>query len=340
MDEIKTPDNLAASLSTINKTLLTASFILELTFPFVEALFGIIVNLFIVAVNVAGWARSHRLNSCDLIITCLNSEQVLMQVLNLVPFILFCCPACEKWTNQRAHVLTFLELFLSHTSFWFVACLHVFYCVRIANFRQLPFQWLKARTHCWVPRMLLGSLFTSFIIAFPAQWTFYTFHPIFTHPVLLQNVTGNETFLSLESMTGGQKVVQYAAPLTLLFFSYMLPFLMCCGAAAFLLISLCRHTRQMTLNSSSFRGPSQEAHFKAIRSVAMFCVVFILYFLAIILYRLDALLPLCNRILLCPLILMGFPTIHALILIFTNTKLRQAAARILLCGMCKGGRGA
>ncbi|XP_030042710.1 taste receptor type 2 member 40-like [Microcaecilia unicolor] len=338
MENLEVPPNVTAP-TTSSATLLIVPLILELLIPFVESLLGVILNTFIVVVNAVGWAKNFQLNSCDLIITCLGFSQVLMQMLNLLPFLVFCCSTCVPWFNRHINVLDVLGLALSYITFWSIACLHVFYCVRITNFRQSSFQHLKARTRQWIPWLLLGCLLVSVLMAVPAPWALYSLHPIFAYPLLFWNTTGNATnYLHLEPVIVAYQVVHYAAPLTLFLFSYVPPFLMCCGAATLLLTSLWQHTRRMALCNSSFRGPNQVAHFKAIKSVSISCCIFAIYFLTTMSSRLHLLWPLCYQIRLCPIILTGFPIFQSLILIFTNIKLRQAAFGILFYCRCKGRR--
>ncbi|XP_030042708.1 taste receptor type 2 member 40-like [Microcaecilia unicolor] len=315
----------AVALRNTTETSVT-SLILDVLAPAVGAVLGILLNTFIVAVNAAGWVRRCPLNSCDLILACLGSVRALLQMLNLLPVVAYYCPACISSRRPVILSISVLQIFFSHSSFWFTAWLYIFYCARIANLRQPAFQRLKAHIQQWVPWLLLGSIPISFVCTVPTLWLLQQFD---------QACAGNVTPAGHSTCHVAEKEV--AAPVILFFLSYLPPFLLCCAAAVIIVASLYRHTRRMALSAGSFRGPSLQAHFSAIKSVAVFCSLYAFYFLAVISYKLKTLLPLCAQTMLCPVILTGFPTVHALVLIFSNTKLHRAAAGFLLC-KCKGER--
>ncbi|CAM4538405.1 unnamed protein product, partial [Caretta caretta] len=65
---------------------------------------------------------------------------------------------CDIWRN-----FYFLWMYLNTLSLWFATWLSVFYCVKIANFSQPLFLWLKQRISGLMPQLFMGSLLVSLV---------------------------------------------------------------------------------------------------------------------------------------------------------------------------------
>ncbi|XP_050807551.1 taste receptor type 2 member 119-like [Gopherus flavomarginatus] len=59
-------------------------------------------------------------------------------------------------------------MFLNSLNLWFATLLSVFYCVKIANFSQPLFIWLKQRISGLVPQLFTGFFLVSLVTCFPS----------------------------------------------------------------------------------------------------------------------------------------------------------------------------
>ncbi|KAF2974888.1 hypothetical protein EK904_014421, partial [Melospiza melodia maxima] len=111
-------------------------------------------------------------------------------------------------------------------------------------------------------------------------------------------------------------------------------FLVVTFSAVFLLFSLWRH--KCTMQTSSMKDLSMDAHIRAMKSVLSFLVMYSINFVCLILKIIYATKQENIMKLLIYMYLFAFPGVHSLILIFSNPKLEKALLKILSCVKCEG----
>ncbi|XP_074804358.1 taste receptor type 2 member 40-like [Natator depressus] len=142
----------------------------------IEISTGLVGNGFIVVINGMDWMKSRKLSSCDMILSCLSMSRIIMQGAAVVShsYSFFCT---ETRTLDNLFItFRIIQMFASITTGWFVSCLSVFCCLKIASFTQRLFLRMKQRISGMVPQLLLGSLLLALLTCIPSIWANYDFY--------------------------------------------------------------------------------------------------------------------------------------------------------------------
>ncbi|NXM87162.1 TA2R9 protein, partial [Oenanthe oenanthe] len=284
-----------------------------------EAFAGMWINAFIICLLCTCWVKEKTLNSNEKILLLLGCSRF--------------CSLCSSWiygflSNIYPNCLLVYSIFqilggaysFSNCSSLFVsACLCGFYCIKIANFRNSFFNYLKVKIDRMVPWLLLGSVIFSLIIGILIYNTLdeaVCKNLNFTCQGSLWKATISleEHFYALFFVTG----VLYTTSLMAVIFS-----------AVFLLFSLWRHKHKMQTNSMN--SPSMEAHIRAMKSVLSFLVMYSINFVCLVLTITYIMMNENNMIVLISIYLYAYPGIHSLILILSNPKLEKKLLRFPSC---------
>ncbi|NWW38052.1 TA2R7 protein, partial [Panurus biarmicus] len=288
-----------------------------------EASAGMWINAFIICVLCIGWIKKKTLNSNEKILLLLGCSRF--------------CYLCFSW------IFTFLsEIYpyclLVHPIFqllqgaytgfncsnlWVSACLCVFYCIKIANFRNSFFIYLKVKIDRMVPWLLLGSEVFSLITG------------IFVYNTIDKAICKNLNFTCLENFWKATiRIEEHFYPIAFLTgFLHTTSFMAVIFSAVFLLFSLWRHKREMQTNSMN--SLSMDAHIKAMKSILSFFIMYSINFTSLILTLVYSTKHHNHMIFLVYLIQNAFPGVHSLILIFSNPKLEKTLLRILSWFKCE-----
>ncbi|XP_030801859.1 taste receptor type 2 member 9-like [Camarhynchus parvulus] len=288
-----------------------------------EVFVGMWINAFIVCVLCIAWVKKKTLNSNEKILLLLGCSR--------------CSYLCFTWIYRFLsmiypdflHVPTIRQLirslvtFFNYSNLWVSACLCGFYCIKIANFRNSFFIYLKVKIDRMVPWFLLGSeilaLAISIIIADLSE-TLQRNNNTSTCPGNFWEVTIRKDMhlLSTFLLSG---------------FVFAASFLVVTFAAVFLLFSLWRHKR--TMQTSSMKDLSMDAHIRAMKSVLSFLVMYSINFVCLVLTIIYATKKENIMTLLLYIYLCAFPGVHSLILIFSSPKLGKAMLKIISCVKCE-----
>ncbi|NXG69713.1 TA2R8 protein, partial [Baryphthengus martii] len=215
-----------------------------------------------------------------------------------------------------------LRTFLNSSNVWVSACLCVFYCIKIANFRHPFFIFLKLKIDRIVPWLLLGSVLISLVLG------------IFSYSIMDRAV-----FKDLNSTIPGN-LWKLTDRMNGRFFTFLLitgfilssAFIAVTISALLLLISLWRHKRRMQTNA--LKTLSMDAHIRAIKSILSFFVIYSFTFTGSILVMIYVTRKEILAMFLILVIQCDLPVGHSLILIFSNPKLKKTLWRTLPCLKC------
>ncbi|NXD37227.1 TA2R7 protein, partial [Copsychus sechellarum] len=281
-----------------------------------EAFAGVWINAFIVCVLCIGWVRKKTLNSNEKILLLLGfsrfcylcSSWIYGFLSNIYPYCLLVHPILQ--------ILEGAYSFFNCSSLCVSACLCVFYCIKIANFRNTFFISLKVKIDRMVPWLLFGSVVFPLIVGILASNTI--------DKALCKNL----------NFTCQQRLWKATIRLEKHFFPlffvtgvlYTTSFMAVLFSAVFLLFSLWRHKRNMQTNSMN--SPSMEAHIRAMKSVLSFFIMYSINFMSLIMELIYAMDHQNIVIFVVNLIQHAFPGVHSLILIFSNPKLEKTLLRI------------
>ncbi|XP_020827800.1 taste receptor type 2 member 7-like [Phascolarctos cinereus] len=281
-----------------------------------EFLLGILLNGFIILVNCIDWVKSKKLPSSDVILLSLAISRIGLSCTMVWDSYLI-VTSINLPTQVRM-----IDIFLALThgsNIWFTALLSIFCFLKITNFSNPFFLWMKWRIDRTVVMPLMGPLIIYFSIGFPMMERIYYYHGSLFNRGRERNVSQE-----VQESKSMYLMLQIAFGLMIL-----IPFTLSAVSFSLFVLSLWRHTRQMRLNATGQRDPSTEAHVRAMKAVSSFLILILLYYVAFFVsywsnskdnYKLTSMLGTS--------IMLLYPFGHSLILILWNSKLRKAALRV------------
>nr|DBA25440.1 TPA: hypothetical protein GDO54_009824 [Pyxicephalus adspersus] len=138
-----------------------------------ECFAGIIVNSFIVAVQLVRWKVVKSLEICHQILTCLGVSRICCQLQSLIFFLfgLYCPWLVQGYVFLAAAVT--MAMFFHLTHLWITSVLCVFYCVKITTYSHKKFIFLKSGVSGLIPWVMVASLLMSLLFSLPAGWCSY-----------------------------------------------------------------------------------------------------------------------------------------------------------------------
>ncbi|XP_046951175.1 taste receptor type 2 member 38 [Lynx rufus] len=294
---------------------ITVSYEVKSAFLFLSILeftVGVLANAFIFLVNFWDVVRKQPLSNCDLILLSLSLTRLFLHGLLFLDAI------------QLAYFQRMKDpLSLSYQAgLWLTTCLSLLYCSKIARFSHTLLHSAASRVSRKVPQMLLGAMLFSCICTAICSGDFFS-RSGFTFTTMLF-VNNTELNLQVAKLSFYHSFIFC----TLVSIPSLLFFLVSSGV---LIVSLGRHMRTMRAKTKDSRDPSLEAHIKALRSLVSFLCLYVVSFCAA-LVSVPLLMLWHNKIgvMICVGILAACPSIHAVILISGNAKLRRAVDTILL----------
>ncbi|NWW17462.1 TA2R9 protein, partial [Falcunculus frontatus] len=288
-----------------------------------EAFAGMWINAFLVCVLCIAWVKKKALNSNEKILLLLGCSRFCYLCFSWVYAFLSIIYPNYLHFHPIIQLLTSFPTFFNYSNLWVSACLCVFYCIKIANFRNKFFIYLKVKIDRIVPWLLLGSG----ILALAVSIIIYDFAET------VQNNNLNFTCLGNFWEEGIRMDKHFFSSFFLVGFGYAASFMAVVFSAVFLLFSLWRHKHKMQTNSMN--SLSMDAHIRAMKSILSFVVMYSINFVCLILTIIYAKKNENIMALLISIYLYAFPGVHSLILIFSNPKLEKALLKILSCVKCK-----
>lgn len=284
--------------------------ITHLTFSVIQLLVGLLANGFIVVVNSTDLIRQRKMVPFDFLLCCLAAARIGVQVVTIYFNLVFL--SLIEFSLAPENVIIFK--YVHALELWFATWLSVFYCAKIATIAHPLFFWLKLRISKLMPWLICGTLIYTFLTS--------VFH---RKPALLIYQKYWVASFSQNATTQGENeqvallVVEFAPPLLIFLISALL-----------LIFSLGRHAQQMR----STRHPGMSVYISALLSILSFLVLFLSQYMMAALV-LSQFFKVRNFItLFCTLVFGSYPSVHSVILILGNPKLKQNVKKFLLHGKC------
>uniref|UniRef100_A0ABM5FHX6 Taste receptor type 2 n=1 Tax=Pogona vitticeps TaxID=103695 RepID=A0ABM5FHX6_9SAUR len=276
-------------------------------------------NGFIVFVNGYRWLRNRRIDLCDILLTALSTPRCLLQFVFLMNYSLYFTPPEAYFSMYRKEIISLSWYFLDTISLWCNTWLNVFYCVKVTNFPNRLFLWLKTRINALTLKLLGVSIILSMIFSLPSTISYYD-----------QKKWCNRT--GMQPLNASQsKVCRYIGTVLLppQLSVFLINFIMNITACILLLTSLWQHTRNMRKSNIGFKDLNTWVHVNVIKQLIFHVFFYFLYFVGMAIYtgsmlNLGPMAEMASDILMCLL-----PFSHSIILILTNPKLKTSYARIL-----------
>ncbi|XP_074392637.1 taste receptor type 2 member 9-like [Zonotrichia albicollis] len=288
-----------------------------------EAFPGMWINAFIVCVLCIAWVQKKTLNSNEKILLLLGFSRFWYLCFSWVYCSLSVTYPNYLFVQPTFQLIVLFQTFSNCSSLWVSACLCVFYCIKIANFRNSFFIYLKVKTDRIVPWLLLASLLSALAISIIA------YDIAVTELSINHNSTGQGNFSKVSGKMGEIFFQIYF----IYGFGFVISFTVVMSSTLLLLFSLWRHKCKMQKNSMN--SLSMDAHIKAMKSILSFFIMYSINFIFLILSLIPSTKEEKYVALLSLIFLYAFPGVHSLIVIFSNPKLEKMLIRIISCVKCK-----
>ncbi|OCT79192.1 taste receptor type 2 member 102 [Xenopus laevis] len=271
----------------------------------VQFFLGITINGFIVGVYLTQWITGGSLNTIDTILIFVALMRFLWHwVISLTSFI----PDIGLPVYATCFAMSSL---LNWNSFGLVSVLCVGYCVKISNYNNDVFVYIKLRISRILKWLILATLVISLaysVISVP--WDFVLSH---------QNNSDIWLVNSPLMLTGISTDYSFALFCLAFFFSG----LMRLSSMTALIHSLWRHTQHIQCSGAPIQNPHLKAHLRVIKVLILFLSLYIMYFISMLIGSLDRYkvkeMSISYVIILC-----FYPSVHSGVLIFSNKALRKA----------------
>ncbi|XP_027765394.1 taste receptor type 2 member 9-like [Empidonax traillii] len=288
-----------------------------------EAFAGMWINAFIVSVICMSWMRKKTLNSNEKILLAVGCSRFWWLCVSWVFSFLSVIYPNYLHGHPIFQLSNSAQNFLNCSNFWVSACLCVFYCIKIATFRNSFFIYLKVKVDRMVPWLLLGSVFFSLVIG-----------------IVVYNVT-DKTFCKNLNLTceeciweAGIRIEEHFLPFCFIIgLGFATPFTAVIFSALLILFSLWRHKRNMQTNS--MKDLSMDAHIKAMKCILSFFIMYSMNFVFFILSLTSAMKRQNHLVFLFYVFQYAFPGFHSIIVIFSNPNLKKTLLKILSYMKCK-----
>ncbi|KAM6086139.1 taste receptor type 2 member 2-like [Theristicus caerulescens] len=284
---------------------------------------GMWINAFIVSVLCIAWVKKKSFNSNEKILLSLGCSRFwYLCLLCVYSFFSVIYPWCF-YVHPIPQLFVAVQSFLNSHNLWVSACLCVFYCIKIANFRHIFFIYLKVKIDRIVPWLLLGSVLLSLAIC------------ILVYKITDEAYCNNLNSTTLENFwKPGNRIDEHFFPIYFISgLGLATAFTAVIFSASLLLFSLWRHKRKMQTNS--VKNLSMDAHIKAMKYILSFFFIYSINFTCLLLTLIYAMKKENPVTLLIFIFHYAFPAVHSLILIFSNPKLEKTLLRTLSCLKCK-----
>lgn len=283
-------------------------------------LLGILANGFIVLVLSREWRQRGRLPPSDMILISLAASRFCLQGLGLVHNFYYFLRLVDYSRGPAQQLFGLHWDFLNSATFWFGTWLSVLFCMKIANLSHPTFLWLKWRFLGSVPWLLLGTLLVSSVVTVLFFWGNRALYRGF----FIGRSAGNMTH---EEWSGWMEI-HYFLPLK--FVTLAIPCSIFLASTALLIHSLRRHTRTMRHNAHSLQDPSIQAHTRALKALVSFLILYALSFVSLVVDAAGFFSSESNWYWPWQILIYLCTSVHPLILIHSNLRLRGVFRQLLL----------
>nr|XP_027811758.1 taste receptor type 2 member 14-like [Marmota flaviventris] len=289
----------------------------------VELIIGNLGNGFIAVVNCMDWIRRRKISSVEQILIALAISRIGVLWFALLSWWIFVLyPALSVPGKIFRMVYIFLRV-CNHFGAWFATCLGIFYFLKIANFSNSVFLYLKWR----VKKVVSVTLLVSLVLLLINLALMNTYIDVW--------IDGSKRNTSYNSSSRNYVSFYKVVLFTNSMFMFV-PFSVSLATFILLIISLRKHLKKMQHNAKGSRDASTTAHVKALQSVIAFLLLYATFFLSFLLQVWTTeLMEKSSIILFFWATKISFPVGHSYILILGNCKLRQAFLSVLCWLRCR-----
>ncbi|XP_013209935.1 taste receptor type 2 member 113-like [Microtus ochrogaster] len=233
----------------------------------VEFLMGILGNGFIAVVNCIDWVKRRKISSVDQILTALAISRIIMTLFVFLDGWIFVHYPALHLSVKMFGTYFITWTVINHCNFWLTTSLSIFYVLKIANFSNTIFLYLKFRIKNALLVTLLVSLFLLFLNIVVMK--------IYCD-MCIDDVQRNVSHTS--------RLYNYAQTCRFLLFTNpmfsFVPFVTSLANFLLLIFSLWRHLKNIQRNAKEYRDISTVAHIRALQTVIISILLYTIFFLS------------------------------------------------------------
>ncbi|KAG8445894.1 hypothetical protein GDO86_010619 [Hymenochirus boettgeri] len=222
-----------------------------------------IVNGFIVVTSLLEWKTKQSLKPTDTVLMCLGVTRILFNLVSTVSFIPHLLP-------REINIIYDIWAYLNWSGLWFVSLLSIIYCVKITNYNNCVFIYMKLNISKLLKWLILGNVLVSLVFILLLK--------------LIKDVSPqywiNSTEISLKNSTETDINNYQFIYLFIYYLGSFLPFIMFCVAALLVIRSLLHHTQQIKSSGTGLENSHLKAHINVIRNMVFLFVLYIVYFVS------------------------------------------------------------
>ncbi|XP_052577578.1 taste receptor type 2 member 125-like [Peromyscus californicus insignis] len=289
----------------------------------VEFITGNLGNGFIALGNIVDWVKRGKISAVDGILTALAISRItVLWSLYIMVSIFSIYPDLDA-AMQTVRLTNHIWLISNHFSIWLATILSILYFLKIANFSNSIFLYLRWRFTKVVLVAFLVSLFLLFIDILVTniiidRWM-DEFEANVSYSYKLKNFANTSRHLVLTNTM-----------LTLI------PFTMSMTMFVLLIFSLWKHLKKIKHIIKSSRDVSTTAHIQALKTVVAFLLLYVIFTFSLFAQLWGYEFEEKNVFeYFCPVGIIAFPSLHSFVLIMGNSKLRQTSLLTLSLLRCK-----
>lgn len=283
-----------------------------------EFIMGTLGNGFIFLIVCIDWVQRRKISLVDQIRTALAISRIaLIWLIFLDWWVSVHYPALHE-TGKMLSTYLISWTVINHCNFWLTANLSILYFLKIANFSNIIFLYLKFRSKNVVLVTLLVSLFFLFLNTVIIK--------IFSD-VCFDSVQRNVSQIFI--MYNHEQICKFLSFTNPMF--TFIPFVMSTVMFSLLIFSLWRHLKNMCHSATGSRDVSTVAHIKGLQTVVTFLLLYTAFVMSLLSESLNINIQHTNLLShFLRSIGVAFPTGHSCVLILGNSKLRQASLSVIL----------
>ncbi|XP_028636695.1 taste receptor type 2 member 117-like [Grammomys surdaster] len=286
---------------------------------FMELIIGIIGNGFMALVHCMDWVKRKKMSLVNQILIALAMSRISHLCLLFINLVIFFSYSGLTTTSRIIQVIRNIWFIANHFSIWLATCLSVLYFLKISNFSNSLFLYLKRR----VEKVVLVTLLVSLVL-------------LILNVTLMNleiNICINEYQRNKSCSFSShyyQKCHKHVLKIHIIFLS--VPFVLSLSTLLLLISSLWTHHKNMKQHVQGSRDARTMAHFKALQSVIVFFLLYSVLILSVLMQIWNhELLKKNIFIIFCHVVYIAFPSFHSCVLILGDMKLRQACLSVLWC---------
>ncbi|NP_001138978.1 taste receptor type 2 member 5 [Canis lupus familiaris] len=291
--------------------MLTAALPLLMVVAVVEFLIGLVGNGVLMVWSFGEWVRKFNGSSYNLIVLGLAVCRFLLQCLIMMDLSLFPFFQSSRWL----HYLSIFWILVSQASLWFATFLSVFYCRKIMTLEHPVCLWLKQRAYCLSLWCLLVYLMISLLLV--AHIGLKPYNPSQGNSSILYPLKSWH-YLYIVKLNAGSG----------------LPLMVFLVSSGMLIVSLYRHHKKMEVHTAGRRDAQAKAHITVLKSLGCFLILHVIYILASPFSITSKSSADLLVVFISETVMAAYPSLHSVILILGNPRMKQTCQRILWKTVC------